>query len=288
MPDATESRLPCGAHLGGQIFDLSAYAKEGRELTYSKGYRYRLKVCDPLVLSAPCNNMPAQGNAPVAIKADSAGNCQQVLGQAGESATTVPPAGTWALLDASDPGRGVSVTYTDGSACTNAPQHRAQTTIEVRCVAEGAANSYKVTKVAKQEAAGQPCAYRFIVNSHRGCPVSAAPSGGPSPSPSPPGGGSGSGGSGWVWTFVLVCQLVFIAYMAGGWCYNYRFLGATGVEAIPHVDFWRALPARVARACVGARQWCGERLCGWPPVVHGGEQLDVGLTGGDGNELAEV
>ena len=48
----------CGATLGGRAFDLSAYAREGKVLTYDKGYRYAFKVCDELVLSAPCNSMP--------------------------------------------------------------------------------------------------------------------------------------------------------------------------------------------------------------------------------------
>jgi hypothetical protein len=48
-------------------------------------------------------------------------------------------------------------------------------------------------------------------------------------------------GSGIGW-FFLVLLLAFIAYFALGAYYNYTTYGASGVDLIPHRDFWQEVP----------------------------------------------
>jgi len=78
------------------------------------------------------------------------------------------------------------------------------------------------------------------------------------------GGGVGNGdeakneavGSGIGW-FFLVLLLAFIAYFVLGAYYNYTTYGASGVDLIPHRDFWQEVPymARdvVAHLCSSGR-----------------------------------
>jgi len=47
-------------------------------------------------------------------------------------------------------------------------------------------------------------------------------------------------GSGVGW-FFLVLMLAFMSYFALG-AYNYSTYGATGLDLIPHRDFWREVP----------------------------------------------
>ncbi|KAI0305641.1 autophagy-related protein 27 [Multifurca ochricompacta] len=48
-------------------------------------------------------------------------------------------------------------------------------------------------------------------------------------------------GSGIGWFFLLLC-IAFAAYFALGAYHNYTTYGATGVDLIPHRDFWREVP----------------------------------------------
>ncbi|KAH9998493.1 autophagy-related protein 27 [Russula compacta] len=48
-------------------------------------------------------------------------------------------------------------------------------------------------------------------------------------------------GSGIGWFFFLLC-ITFTSYFALGAYYNYTTYGATGVDLIPHRDFWREVP----------------------------------------------
>lgn len=60
----------------------------------------------------------------------------------------------------------------------------------------------------------------------------------PPPDETPEPGEVGSG-IGW---FFLVLLLAFMSYFALGAYYNYSTYGATGVDLIPHRDFWREVP----------------------------------------------
>ncbi|KAI0028143.1 autophagy-related protein 27 [Vararia minispora EC-137] len=55
------------------------------------------------------------------------------------------------------------------------------------------------------------------------------------------GGDSSSAGSSLGW-FFLVLLLAFVAYFVIGAYYNYTTYGATGLDLIPHRDFWREVP----------------------------------------------
>ena len=49
-----------------------------------------------------------------------------------------------------------------------------------------------------------------------------------------------SAGSGILIAFFCTCSV----YIIGGMLYNYR-LGATGIEMLPHLSFWRSLPGYI-------------------------------------------
>ncbi|KAH9916931.1 autophagy-related protein 27, partial [Amylocystis lapponica] len=55
------------------------------------------------------------------------------------------------------------------------------------------------------------------------------------------GGGSESVGSGVGYFFLLLC-IVVVGYFALGAYYNYSTYGASGLDLIPHRDFWREVP----------------------------------------------
>jgi len=80
-------------------------------------------------------------------------------------------------------------------------------------------------------------------NNPSGCPFSGNDS--PPKEDDKEGNGSGQGdehvGSGIGW-FFLILLLAFVVYFVGGSYHNYSTYGATGLDMIPHRDFWRDVP----------------------------------------------
>ena len=54
-----------------------------------------------------------------------------------------------------------------------------------------------------------------------------------------------AGGLGPGWQFNIFVLFVFVAYCGAGVAYNYHRKGAHGVEALPHLETWKDLPALV-------------------------------------------
>eukprot|EP01062_Namystynia_karyoxenos_P068421 TRINITY_DN6302_c0_g1_i1.p1 TRINITY_DN6302_c0_g1~~TRINITY_DN6302_c0_g1_i1.p1 ORF type:complete len:262 (+),score=68.77 TRINITY_DN6302_c0_g1_i1:90-788(+) len=79
------------------------------------------------------------------------------------------------------------------------------------------------------------------------CKTTPVPAGGtPAPGASPPsGGGSSSGGCGGGCAFLIIFFVGGFVYFAAGFAYNSVRRELRGVEAIPHVDFWKDLPVLV-------------------------------------------
>lgn len=103
---------------------------------------------------------------------------------------------------------------------------------------------------AMQFTQGQPykdhtTGYMFVLASHEGCPLSIAE----------------EFESHWGWVFNVCLLSLTILYCGIGAFYKYKKLGVTGLEMLPHIEFWRDLPGLVkdgilytiakARACVG-------------------------------------
>jgi len=44
------------------------------------------------------------------------------------------------------------------------------------------------------------------------------------------------------WKFIFLVFMLFGIYLTAGIAYNVRRMGATGLDAIPHVDMWKDLP----------------------------------------------
>lgn len=57
--------------------------------------------------------------------------------------------------------------------------------------------------------------------------------------------GRGTGGWSLGSTFWFLLLSGFAVYFVGGMAFRYKQLGMTGVDMVPHLDFWRELPGRL-------------------------------------------
>jgi hypothetical protein len=48
---------------------------------------------------------------------------------------------------------------------------------------------------------------------------------------------------GWIFTIIVLCSAV--VYVGGGYAYNNQQKGKSGMDAVPHLEFWQDLPALV-------------------------------------------
>lgn len=51
------------------------------------------------------------------------------------------------------------------------------------------------------------------------------------------------------WSIITLIVLLFVFYCLGGCLMNYKREGATGIDAIPHLEFWVTFPARCTDGC---------------------------------------
>ncbi|GAB5359676.1 hypothetical protein AAMO2058_000563500 [Amorphochlora amoebiformis] len=67
------------------------------------------------------------------------------------------------------------------------------------------------------------------------------------------------------WWFVISFTLVVGAYLVGGYVYNNRTGGLTGVDALPHKSFWMEVPGLVRDGCAVSSGFCGRMTRAiWP------------------------
>lgn len=170
-------------------------------------------VCDPLVIANSC---PAKANAAaIVIEPVTVPACEgSVVGDVNHA--------QWSLLDATDPMKGVSITYTNGDACQSAATSPPKTvTYSISCDNNGQSSLNNVV------ADSSGCNYEFVFSSPSACPSIPSPQ------------SLGTGGV----VFVLILVAIFL-YIAIGIGWKKRVKGTSGMESIPHIDFWRALGAR--------------------------------------------
>jgi len=64
-------------------------------------------------------------------------------------------------------------------------------------------------------------------------------------------------------TLLLILLGGTAAYLGVGYAYNRNARGVSGVDALPHIDFWQELPSRAAEGCARAAREVREVLRAW-------------------------
>lgn len=128
----------------------------------------------------------------------------------------------WELIDDSEPNAGVELYYFDGEQCSGGIARDIR--IQLFCDPDAG-----VGKPLDYYVLEEDCHYSITWPSKYGCPVSS-------------GGMFGSGIGGWLWFFVFG----FAVYAALGCSYNIAYNRQHfGIEAMPHLEFWKELPGLV-------------------------------------------
>ncbi|KAL6063600.1 Autophagy-related protein 27 [Balamuthia mandrillaris] len=86
-----------------------------------------------------------------------------------------------------------------------------------------------------------PLTYNFRFTSRFGCPVSW---------PESSGGGDDKKGLAGGWIFIIVLSCVVVVYLVGGVAYQKFRKEESGLNLIPNLEFWKALPGYVKDGCV--------------------------------------
>eukprot|EP00744_Colponema_vietnamica_P006873 GILI01009943.1.p1 GENE.GILI01009943.1~~GILI01009943.1.p1 ORF type:complete len:263 (-),score=93.86 GILI01009943.1:98-886(-) len=124
-------------------------------------------------------------------------------------------------IDPSDPKKGMMIRYFDGDSCNGNQKRTATVRIECNENVSGLGEFQAV------EGEGT-CDYTYIFPSQYGCPASGHKFG------------------------AIVLISFFSAatlYFGGGALYRWKKMGLTGIEVVPHLDFWRELPGLVMDGC---------------------------------------
>jgi len=191
----------------------------------SPSYLYKFNICRAVI--APPTGSGCQPGSAV-YQTSSSNYCYVAI--------TTPNSPTFADLPdlPTGPQKGAQMTYADSDRfCSSVPS---KVIIDMVC---------DETKPRIPPAGGSyvtveptPCTYTITFPSALACEVKAGGGGGGGGSD---GGGGLSGGS----IFLIVFFVGGFAYLAGGFAYKNKTEGASGLEAIPNIAFWRELPALV-------------------------------------------
>ena len=127
-----------------------------------------------------------------------------------------------APLNPQQPSQGIQITYT-GGVCQSAPARNFSVTYRVDCAA---------TPGSKQVSIGL-CYMVVELSDPAGCGVPLSPSGKTAPL---------SGG----WVFIILLLVATVIYLGVGMAYKRLTVGASGVEAMPNIDFWRAFGTNIS------------------------------------------
>jgi hypothetical protein len=180
----------------------------------SSGPQYAFSLCQPIA-DAFCtpSTLPRTSAMLMAV----GGGCQQSYGSAANSSVR---------LLATDPSKGLTITYLSGAACSSGVG-ASYTTLDLSCAA--GVPGVAVSSIDLQSGG---CHLVISANSSAACPYPKARVVTPL-------------GAGWI-AFIVLLALTTL-YCVGGVAYKRWRYGSSGVEALPNVDTWR----RLHRATVG-------------------------------------
>jgi len=226
--DKLTETFGCSANLAGTTYDLSRMTSTtdfvAQDVSWAANkYMYYLNPCGV-----------ANGNALKCVQG-LATFCQvqgQGTGAANLGTCTTPPGGTqpaaptWELINPAKPSVGVKVSYANGDACGSGVPPKKTGVINFYCdptAGRGAVNG--------TVAENPTCVFTMNIITGLVCP------GG--------GGGGSSGGLSGGWVFIIILIVCIFVYIVAGCVYQRKKKGASGVESVPNIEFWRGLPGLV-------------------------------------------
>ena len=185
------------------------------------------------------------------------------LNSSNSNAGCLQSLGTYSAMDvkllASDPNAGITITLRNGDVCSGSPNGvNSSTVINLACdpTLNTPANDLDIVSLAGPT---EDCEYVYTMRSAFGCPyskVKVVP----------------SLGAGWI--AFLIVLLASAMYCIGGVAYNRYKFGASGLEALPHINLIRKGYATVTRTLGLARA----------DESAGAEYFSVGADGEDAEE----
>lgn len=115
------------------------------------------------------------------------------------------------------------MTFSTGDRCADDANQRYSTRAVLRC-ASGATQL--------QSHSYQSCVHTFEFSTPSSCPSF--------PSDDTPGAG---------WYFVFAVIILCLVYFGGGALFKWRIRGTSGMESVPHIEFWRSFFGYVSDGC---------------------------------------
>lgn len=152
------------------------------------------------------------------------GQCLQSYGSL--SSTQASPMAT--------PTDGMTLVYGGGEKCDSLGT-QSSTTFELMCDP-----SVSVLAVKQLEVPNVNCALKYTIRTPAACPTFKAPAAKPL-----------SGG----WVVFIIFVVAIIVYLVGGVIFKRVKYQASGIEAIPNIDFWRSVGERLSRCLTCRRQY---------------------------------
>jgi len=200
----------CPVHTAsdGTTYELSSLTRTDGDYTYTdNSLVYIVNIC--AAVSGQCFGKTDQA----VCKVDALTGGEWASGTASSIQIRDHPGG---------PSKGVQVWYGEGEVCTGQPR---STTINIDCNPTSNGEIYSIIE-------DTSCTFIIAMRS-----LAACGSGGRKHN-----GGSGMS-AGWVIDIILLATTS--AYLLGGCAYKYLKQGATGIEVIPNIEFWKGLPMLV-------------------------------------------
>jgi len=199
---------------------------------------YKFAACSPLEMQ--CSG--TSGLMALAVPFNNPNQCIYPYGT--NAATSVTLLGSKA--------EGVQLQF-KGGTCSSDPKVTATTTLDIQCDAGGGGAPHAQQLLSSSD----DCGFHIQFKSSAGCPIQLEPEEVISPA---------------AIALIVVASLA-VVYLGGGFAYNSCARGASGIEAVPNIDFWRACCGRVGGCCG----------CSPAPTAQAGFYTD--MTVGEGGAM---
>ncbi|KAA0149408.1 hypothetical protein FNF29_05961 [Cafeteria roenbergensis] len=197
-------------------FDLTKLGEAGPFSQDVGVLRYFFAACTPLEMT--CGDSATNLMAAMASKVNPT-KCLTAYGS--NAATSVSLLG--------EASAGIQVQYKGGNNCASSPSVVSSTTLDVQCDKDGAVEPHNVVVLSGSE----DCGFHVQFKSSAGCPIKVDAGEVMSP----------------LAIALVTVAVATVLYLGCGWTYNVCARGASGMEALPHIDFWRGVCGRVAACC---------------------------------------